>query len=227
MSGRPYIIGITGPSCSGKSGLAKALVNQLPETDPLVLSLDSYYHDLSSLHPAEREKRNFDRPEAIDLNLFKNHLQILVSGGEISEPNYDFATHTRLPQSKRISPGNFVIIEGLFVLYWKEIRDFLCTSAFVTLNDHICLSRRLERDTKERGRTPESVMAQYAETVRPMNEKYILPTKTFADIVVNGEDLLERSTAIIMAHISSAIDHNSFNRQSSIINHQSKPGDGK
>jgi len=79
----------------------------------------------------------------------------------------------------------------------------LHTSVFVTLHDHVCLSRRIERDTKERGRSRESVLSQYTETVRPMNEKYILPTKTFADIVVNGEDPLERSTALIMAHISS------------------------
>jgi len=119
----------------------------------------------------------------------------------MEKPVYDFATHTRSPQSERIVPGETVIVEGLFALYWEEIRELFHTSVFVTLHDHVCLSRRIERDTKERGRSRESVLAQYNKTVRPMNEKYILPTKTFADIVVDGENPLERSTALIMAHI--------------------------
>ena len=201
MPAGPHIIGIAGPSCSGKSEIARRLIKQLSETNPVILTLDSYYHDLSSLDPAKREKRNFDVPEALDHDLLRQQLIALANGSAIEKPVYDFATHTRLLQSERIVPGKTVIIEGLFALYWREIRDLFHTSVFVTLNDHICLSRRIERDTKERGRSRESVLSQHTETVRPMNEKYILPTKTFADIVVNGENLLEQSTALIMAHI--------------------------
>ena len=218
MTAGSHIVGIAGPSCSGKSEIARYLTKELSEMNPVILTLDSYYHDLSPLDPAERDKRNFDVPEALDHDLLRQQLLELSNGRAIEKPVYDFVTHTRLPQSERIVPGEAVIIEGLFALYWEGIRELLHTTVFVTLHDHVCLSRRIERDTRERGRSREAVLAQYAETVRPMNEKYILPTKTFADIVVNGEDPLERSTAVIMAHISSAIDHNSFNRQSSIIN---------
>lgn len=199
----PHIIGVAGPSCSGKSEIARCLIEELSEMNPVILSLDSYYHDLSPLDPEERKHRNFDVPEALDHVLLREQLMALANGSAIEKPVYDFATHTRSPQSERIVPGETVIIEGLFALYWEKIRELFHTSVFVTLHDHVCLSRRIERDTKERGRSRESVLSQYTETVRPMNEKYILATKTFADIVVNGEDPLEQSTALIMAHISS------------------------
>ena len=197
----PHVIGIAGPSCSGKSEIARCLIQQFSGMSPVILTLDSYYHDLSSLDPEERDKKNFDVPEALDHELLRAQLLTLANGNAIEKPVYNFATHTRSPQSERIVPGETVIVEGLFSLYWEEIRDLFHTRVFVTLHDHICLSRRIARDTKERGRSHESVLAQYIETVRPMNEKYILPTKTFADIVVNGENILEQSTALIMAHI--------------------------
>jgi len=201
MSAGPHMIGIAGPSCSGKSEIARYLIKELSEMNPVILTLDSYYHDLSPLDPAEREKTNFDVPEALDHDLLRKQLLALANGSSIEKPAYDFATHTRLPQSERTFTGDIVITEGLFALYWEDLRDLFHTSVFVTLDDHICLSRRIERDTKERGRSRESVLSQYTETVRPMNEKYILPTKTFADIVINGEDPLWQSTVLIMAHI--------------------------
>jgi len=199
----PHVMGIAGPSCSGKSEIAKHLVQQSSGMNPVILTLDAYYHDLSPLDPEERDKRNFDVPEAMDHELLREQLLALANGNAIEKPVYNFATHKRSPQSERIVPGETVIVEGLFALYWEEIRDLFHTRVFVTLHDHVCLSRRIERDTKMRSRSRESVLSQYTETVRPMNEKYILPTKTFADIVVNGENLLEQSTALIMAHIRS------------------------
>ena len=201
MPAGPHIIGVAGPSCSGKSEIARRLIKQFSEMNPVILTLDSYYNDLSPLDPEERKKRNFDVPAALDHELLREQLLALANGGTIEKPVYDFATHTRSPQSELIVPGELIIIEGLFALYWEKIREVFHTSVFVTLHDHVCLSRRIQRDTKNRGRSHESVLSQYTETVRPMNEKYILPTKTFADIVVNGEDPLERSTALIMAHI--------------------------
>ena len=201
MSKGPHIIGVAGPSCSGKSEIARCLIKELSKMNPVILTLDSYYHDLSPLDPVEREARNFDVPGALDHELLREQLLALANGSAMEKPVYDFATHTRSPKPERIVPGETVIVEGLFALYWEEIRELFHTSVFVTLHEHVCLSRRIERDTKERGRSRESVLAQYNKTVRPMNEKYILPTKTFADIVVDGEDPLARSTALIMAHI--------------------------
>ena len=206
----PHIIGIAGPSCSGKSEIARQILKRFSSMDPVILNLDAYYHDLSPLDPGKRETRNFDIPGALDHELLRAQLLALRGGSAIERPVYDFATHTRSPQTERIVPGRTVIVEGLFALYWETIRDLFHLRVFVALHDHISLSRRIDRDTKERGRSRESVLSQYTETVRPMNERYILPTKTFADIVVNGEDPPRRSAALIMAHFDSAGDHNSL-----------------
>lgn len=200
MFKEPYMIGIAGPSCSGKTELARRLARLLAATAPAVISLDAYYRDLSALPPEERARCNFDVPEALDRGLLAAHLRALSQGEGVDRPVYLFSTHTRAPQTEPIEPGAFVIVEGLFALYWKEIRELFDTKVFVTAEDAVCLSRRLSRDTRERGRSPESVLAQYTEAVRPMNERYVLPTQRFADVVAPGEGPLEESSAAVMAH---------------------------
>ncbi|MBW1903345.1 MAG: uridine kinase, partial [Deltaproteobacteria bacterium] len=116
MPKEPHIIGVAGPSCSGKSEIARRLIKKFGEMNSVILTLDSYYHDLSPLDPAEREAQNFDVPEALDHDLLRQQLLAVASGSAIEKPLYDFATHTRSPQSERIVPGETVIIEGLFAL---------------------------------------------------------------------------------------------------------------
>jgi uridine kinase len=194
----PYLIGIAGPSCAGKSELTRQLSRLLSAT---VLPLDSYYRDLSHLPLEERACQNFDTPEAIDHQLFAEHLEALAAGREIRRPVYDFATHSRTGQTETVRPERYIIVEGLFVLYWEDVRRMLTTKVFVDLDDRACLDRRILRDVKERGRTPESVILQFSETVRPMAEKYIRPTRAFADVAVCGDDPLEASVAAVVAHV--------------------------
>jgi uridine kinase len=208
MQDKHIIIGIAGPSCSGKSVLARRLIEHLDAKSPVVLSLDSYYHDLSHLAPHDREKHNFDVPEALDSELLRNHLHEMTQGHLIEIPAYDFVTHTRLEESIPVKPGDLIIIEGLFVLYWKKIRSLLDLGVFVMVDDQLGLARRLERDMRERGRTRESVLGQYATTVRPMNEQYILPTRDFADKVVNGENPVDQSAKAIAAYLSELSQRN-------------------
>ena len=198
----PCLIGIAGPSCSGKSEIARRLAEDLGEKGSTIFSLDAYYKDLSSLRTSERGKRNFDLPEALDYDLLKEHLQLLTRGSEVKKPIYDFTTHTRSTRFEKFMPCDVLVIEGLFTFYWKDMRDLFHTRVFVALDDQLCLDRRIARDTKERGRSRSSVMAQYKETVKPMNERYVLPTKPFADIVVSGNDPVEKSTLRIMDHLN-------------------------
>jgi uridine kinase len=202
----PYIVGIAGATCSGKSQIARSLERKFQGTQLVIVSCDSYYYDLSALDPAERDNRNFDMPEAIEKDLLHRHLATLVAGGEISRPRYDFATHTRRDSSVHVGPVELVVVEGLFALYWKEIRRLMDTKVFVTLPENTALSRRLKRDIRERGRTRESVLSQYLHTVKPMNEKYVMPTRAFADIVVNGADPIEQSAHAILSRIESHWD---------------------
>jgi uridine kinase len=178
------------------------VAERLRELRPVVLCLDAYYEDLSFLPLEQRARSNFDAPEALDWPLLKGHLDALLSWEPIEMPVYDFVTHTRTCSSRAVTPGALIIVEGLFALWDDEVRAVLQTRVFVALDDAACLQRRIERDVRERGRSPESVRAQYDESVRPMAEAHILPTRRYADVVVWGEDPLEHSAAAVLAHLN-------------------------
>lgn len=203
-SSKPYVIGIAGVTCSGKTLLAEFLKEMFGEMRPVVVHADSYYRDLSSMEASERARRNFDLPEAIESELLGSQLMALSAGQVVSGPVYDFATHTRSRRRISLGPADLVIVEGLFVLYWEEVRRLCRTKVFVDLPTEVSLSRRLERDIAERGRTPDSVLRQYRQTVGPMNEKAVIPTKAFADLVVSGSDPVEISASAVADHMESS-----------------------
>lgn len=194
---KPHIIGIAGPSGAGKSELASRLARELGGA--AVMTLDSYYRPMDDLPLEQRQKSNFDLPDALEWELLFEHLGRLRAGEAIDEPTYDFTRHTRAPSNRRVEPREFVIVEGLFTLYWDEVRGALDTKVFVRTTPNVCFERRLARDVAERGRTPQSVREQYEKTVRPSAETYIWPTEGFADVVVSGQQPIETSTAAILA----------------------------
>ena len=200
MAPAPYMIGLAGPSCSGKSTLAHHLAGLLPDPTT-ILPLDAYYQDLARLPVNARHDFNFDHPEALDYDLLLHNLEDLSRGQTVEKPVYLFPAHVRAPQGEQVHPGTYLIIEGLFALYWEEIRALLNAPIYVEAADSLCLQRRLQRDTRERGRTPESVLAQYEQTVRPMCAEYIMPTREFAALVADGEGPLAQTTATILRHI--------------------------
>ena len=194
---KPHLIGIAGPSSSGKTELSRRVVEKTPGTP--IVSLDSYYRDLPGLPLEQRAQSNFDCPDALESQLLFAHLKALSQGLPFDEPSYDFSRHARTGDSRRIAPARFVIVEGLFVLHWPEVRALLDTRIFVRTAPEVCFSRRLARDVAERGRTPESVYLQYEATVRPGAEKYVYPTEQYADLVVSGEQPLSASVAAVLA----------------------------
>ncbi len=193
-----YLIGIAGPSGAGKTMLARTMAQLL---EAPVVSLDSYYLDLGHLTFLERTRTNFDEPAAIDRDLLAAHLAALAAGRDIQAPIYDFTQHVRTRETERVRAGEFAILEGLFTLHWADIRDLLGTKVYVDAPDEVCYARRLERDTRERGRSPESVYAQYKKTVRPMAARYVWPARRVADVVVSGLDDIAQSTAAVLAHV--------------------------
>ena len=146
----------------------------------------------------ERKKVNFDHPDALEWPLLHRHLEALAAGHAFEEPVYSFADYARTSATRHIEPGKFVIVEGLFVLYWPELRDLLDTKVYVETDPSVCFNRRLLRDVAERGRTPESVCNQYERTVRPSAEWFVAPTRKHADLVVSGEEPLENSVAAVI-----------------------------
>jgi uridine kinase len=198
MAATSYLIGIAGPSGAGKSFLARHLAKQLSAP---VLSLDSYYRDLSHLPLDSRAHCNFDEPAAIEHELLIAQVADLHGGKTIPVPTYDFATHTRTAETRLFTPAEFVIMEGLFTLHWPDLRRLLGTRVYVDISDEICLQRRQRRDVRERGRTPESVVEQVRTTVAPMAERYVRPTRRHADVVLSGSLPIEQGVARVLEHI--------------------------
>jgi uridine kinase len=190
-----YLIAIGGPSCAGKTELSHRLAEVLAAP---ILPIDAYYINLDQLTVQERSHFNFDEPTALDHYLLRHHVEALAHGEAIERPTYDFTTHTRAVATEIVVPKDFVIVEGLFALYWDDIRPFLRTKVFVDAPDAVCLSRRSIRDVRERGRTPESVLEQYEKTVRPMAQLHVHPTSHWADVVVSGEQPLDQSVATVL-----------------------------
>lgn len=202
------VIGIAGGSASGKTSVANKLVeNQINKVSSIaLLRLDDYYKDLSNLSISERSKTNFDHPDSIDFDLLSDHLQKLKDGKSINKPIYDFSIHNRQDKSELIKPVNVVILEGILALSEANIRKLCDIKIFVDTADDIRFIRRLKRDTSERGRTIESVISQYLETVRPMHMQFVEPSKKYADIIIPEGGHNPIVIDIITAKISSIIN---------------------
>jgi uridine kinase len=198
---QPRIIAIGGPSGSGKSTLAARLAGALPGRAAIV-SLDSYYFALDHLSAAEREARNFDHPGSLDWPLLLSHLHSLHAGNAIEEPIYRFDLHTRDVRTRRVEPGDFVLLEGILALHREDVRAAMALRIYIETAEQKCFRRRKERDTVERGRSEASVDRQYTATVLPMAELFVWPTREFADLVVSGEDGYEEPIQQVLAALA-------------------------
>ena len=150
----------------------------------MIIHEDSYYKDQSDKSPAERRKTNYDHPLAFDNDLLLAQLKALLNRHAVDEPIYDYRIHNRSKRTYHQEPKDVIILEGILTLYDKRIRDLMDIKVFVDADDDIRLIRRLKRDTKERGRTLDSIIQQYLETVRPMFHQFIEPTKRYADVII-------------------------------------------
>jgi len=201
---RPHIVAIAGASCSGKSTIARALAAALPG-DAAVIPMDAYYHDLAHLTLADRAHFNFDAPDALEYERLLDHLRALKRGQPIDIPEYDYTMHTRTRTTRHIAPGRWLILEGIHAFYWESIRALLDTKVFLETPPGLCLERRIERDTRERGRTEASVREQFAATVQPMYHLYCAPAARFADFAIPGDGPIEDAVAKIAAAVESLV----------------------
>jgi uridine kinase len=181
----PLIIGIGGGTGSGKTTVARILCERYANLGVSVLDLDSYYHGRNHLSVEERAQVNYDEPCAIDYDLLFSHLQQLSSGQSVEKPRYLFSTHTRSCEVDLIKPTPIIIVEGLFALWEPRICSLMGLKIYVDASPDLRFIRRLQRDLVERGRTVESVVTQYLQTVRPMHQRYVEPTRMNADLVVD------------------------------------------
>lgn len=178
------MVGIAGGSGSGKSTLAAEVARRFGEA--VVLELDWYYRDLSGLSAAARDAANFDHPDAIDWELCLRQVEALADGRRVERPVYDFATHTRLPESRPAGPAGLVVVDGLLALHHERLRARWDLGVFVALDEERRFSRRLHRDTAERGRSSEAVRLQLAASVKPMHKRFVEPSRAHAHLIADG-----------------------------------------
>ena len=183
MDNKILVIGIAGGTGSGKTTLMKNLIARFAD-DVTVLSHDNYYRRHDDLPYEERCKLNYDEPAALETDLMARHLDALRHGQAIRCPVYDFSVHNRSDETVLITPQRVIIVEGILIFENKQLRDLMDIKIFVDTDADVRLCRRIKRDVNKRGRTLESVLTQYQQTVKPMHEKYVEPSKRFADIVV-------------------------------------------
>lgn len=197
------LVGICGGSGSGKSTLAERLRRRLGVEQTTVISFDTYYRDQSHLSPAARAALNYDHPDTLDVDLFVEHLDALATGTSVDLPIYDFATHTRVPdRTVRLHSAPVVLVEGILLFSFADIADRLHLRVFRECPANVRFSRRLLRDTTERGRTPASVEAQFAETVAPMHDHFVTPSRARAHLVFeHGERELDEIAADVTGEI--------------------------
>ena len=178
------IIGICGGTGSGKTTIARSIVESVSAQNVVLVEQDSYYRNLSDMPLDERHQANFDHPDSLDSDMLVNHILRLKQGLLIEMPLYDFATHTRSEKIEIIEPRPVVIVEGILIFAEPRVLDLLDVRVFVDTPDDIRLMRRFRRDITERGRTFERTLEQYERTIRPMHYEFVEPSKRHADIII-------------------------------------------
>lgn len=199
------IIAVAGGSASGKSSIVKH-IDEYFKDDLIVIGHDNYYKAHDDISFDQRAKLNYDYPGAFDNDLFYEDLKKLQKGNSIEMPTYDYTVHTRSNETVTINPTKIILIEGILVLEDKRVREITDTKVFIDADSDVRLQRRILRDTKERGRSLDSVLEQFIKQVKPMHEKYVEPTKKYADMIIPRGAKNTKGIEILIRHITHMIE---------------------
>jgi uridine kinase len=203
---RPVVIGIAGGSGSGKTTVALRLADQFRARRVVILHHDSYYRDRTDLPLAERERLNYDHPDAFENELLAEHLETLRGGGSVEVPVYNYESHERERRTVPAGPASIVVLEGIQVLTLRELRAQMDIKLFVDCAADERLMRRLLRDIHERGRSVHSILEQYEKTVRPMHQQFVEPSKRHADIIIPRGGFNEVAIDLIVSKMREVLD---------------------
>ena len=203
INSRPHLILIGGGSAAGKTLLADMIKKNFAGNDITIISQDSYYKDLSHLSSKEIKKYNFDHPNAIDHTDLIKDVHIFLTNKKASIPQYDFISHTRKEKRLEKKATDVVILEGIFALHYNELAKLADLRIFVDTDEDLRLIRRLKRDTNDRGRTMESVLSQYVESVKPMHHNFVEPSKQNADIIIPGNKSFDKALQMLEGYLLS------------------------
>lgn len=202
---KPLIIGIAGGTGSGKSTVARSILESIPQKNVAIIEQDCYYKDQSHLPPEERVNVNYDHPLAFDTDLLIEHVEKLISGQAIEKPQYDFTVHNRKKQSIRVEPRDIILLEGILILDSPKLRELMDIKIFVDTDADVRIIRRIVRDMRERGRSLESVINQYLNIVKPAHNEFCEPTKRYADIIIPEGGYNKVAVDIMVTKVKSII----------------------
>ncbi|MBX7219217.1 MAG: uridine kinase [Blastocatellia bacterium] len=202
------IVGISGGSGSGKTTVARKIIESVGPDEVVFLQQDAYYRNLGDMPLELRHKVNFDHPDAFDTDLLLNHIEALKEGESIEQPVYDYVTHSRKTEVIHVEPRPVIILEGILLLASPQLRALMNLKIFVDTDADLRFIRRLDRDVHQRGRTVASIISQYLTTVRPMHLQFIEPSKRYADVIIPeggsnlvGIDLITEKIKAILARV--------------------------
>ncbi|MCX6030214.1 MAG: uridine kinase [Chloroflexi bacterium] len=199
-------MGVAGGTGSGKTTVARRILERVGFDRVAYVPHDAYYRDVSDLPPAERGQLNFDHPDSLDNDLLIVHLQELQAGRAVEIPVYDFKTHSRVAETRHVDPQPVILVEGILIFADKRLRDLMNVKIFVDTDADIRLIRRLQRDISERGRSAESVINQYLRTVRPMHLEFAEPSKRYADVIIPEGGFNEVAIEMVAARLRALIE---------------------
>jgi uridine kinase len=206
LAAAPLTIGVAGGTGSGKTTVADGIVRRIGRDGLVSVHQDRYYRDLSDLTFEERQRRNFDHPDAIEERLMVEHLDLLRAGLPAPLPVYDFARHLRTTEIDEVEPRPVILVEGILILAIPALRDLLDVKLYVDTDPDIRFIRRLNRDLAERGRTVESVVEQWLETVRPMHLEFVEPSKRYADLIIPEGGFNTVALDLVISRIERALE---------------------
>ncbi|MEK3890636.1 uridine kinase [Bacillus sp. FSL K6-3431] len=210
MNKKPVIIGIAGGSGSGKTSVTNTIYDIFKEHSILIMEQDYYYKDQADLPLEERLKTNYDHPFAFDNDLLIQHLEQLLQYEAVEKPVYDYTLHTRSSEVIQVKPKDVIILEGILVLEDERLRNLMDIKLFVDTDSDLRIIRRILRDMKERGRSIDSVVAQYVNVVRPMHNQFIEPTKRYADVIIPEGGQNHVAIDLVATKIQTILEQKSF-----------------
>jgi uridine kinase len=198
---RPIVIGVAGGTGSGKTTVANKILHRVGAEHVAYIPHDAYYRELGHLPPEERARVNFDHPDSLETSLLVEHLKALRAGQPVEIPIYDFTTHTRTQETRRVEPAPVILVEGILIFVEPELRELFDVKLYVDTDADVRFIRRLQRDVHERGRSVESVCKQYLTTVRPMHQEFVEPSKRHADVIIPEGGFNEVAIEMVAARV--------------------------
>lgn len=202
---KPIVFGVAGGTASGKTTVARTILDTVGAEQVACLAHDAYYKDMSHLPFEERSRLNYDHPNSLETKLLIRHIKQLLRNEPAEVPVYDFKRHLRRPETQRVNPAPIIMVEGILIFTRPKLRELMDIKIFVDTDADVRLIRRLKRDIEERGRELDSIIKQYMETVRPMHLKFVEPSKRYADVIIPEGGLNRVATDMVVSRLQALL----------------------